>query len=154
MRSDASWALYREYQSEVERCRMAAAVRTGVVFVWGLNALFMLLDIWWAEPEHYLDLGEILVRNVTTDIRGGFDTRRINDGNSIFVFEVAGLCIGHLGHLHHEPTDAQYAALGRLDVVMAAVDGGLTRVHTWIDRSERLARSGPVRNRPCAARRR
>ena len=22
------------------------------------------------------------------------------DGNSIFIFEVAGLCIGHLGHLH------------------------------------------------------
>ena len=82
------------------------------------------------EPaDHYLDLGEMLVRNVTTDIRGGFETGRINDGNSIFVFEVAGLCIGHLGHLHHEPTDAQYAALGRLDVVMAAVDGGLTVDH-------------------------
>jgi L-ascorbate metabolism protein UlaG (beta-lactamase superfamily) len=47
-------------------------------------------------------------------------------GNSIFVFEVAGLCIGHLGHLHHEPDEFQYAALGRLDVVMAPVDGGLT----------------------------
>jgi len=71
-----------------------------------------------------LDLGEMLVRNVTTDIRGGGGT--IPDGNSIFVFEVAGLCIGHLGHLHHEPTPEQYAALGRMDVVMAAVDGGLT----------------------------
>ncbi|WP_373050821.1 MBL fold metallo-hydrolase, partial [Thalassovita aquimarina] len=28
--------------------------------------------------------------------------------------------------LHHEPDAAQYAALGRLDVVMAPVDGGLT----------------------------
>jgi len=75
--------------------------------------------------EHHLDLGEMLVRNVSTDIRsacGGHETR----GNSIFVFEVAGLCIGHLGHLHHVPTDAQFAALGRLDVVMAAVDGGMT----------------------------
>ena len=77
--------------------------------------------------EHYLDLGEILVRNVTTDIRDRFGGgTRIKDNNSIFVFEVGGLCIGHLGHLHHEPTDEQYAALGRLDVVMAAVDGGLT----------------------------
>ena len=48
------------------------------------------------------------------------------DGNSIFIFEVAGLCIGHLGHLHHEPSDAEYAAIGRLDVVMAPVDGGMT----------------------------
>ncbi len=80
------------------------------------------------EPaDYYLDLGEMLVRNVTTDIRARFEGgTRIKDNNSIFVFEVAGLCIGHLGHLHHEPTDMQYAALGRLDVVMAAVDGGLT----------------------------
>jgi L-ascorbate metabolism protein UlaG (beta-lactamase superfamily) len=76
--------------------------------------------------DHHVDLGEMLVRNVPTDIRGGFGGEPIRGGNSIFVFEVAGLCIGHLGHLHHEPDDAQYAALGRLDVVMAAVDGGLT----------------------------
>ncbi len=77
--------------------------------------------------DHYLDLGEILVRNVPTDIRSRFgDSVVEEDGNSIFVFEVAGLCIGHLGHLHHEPDPAQYAMLGRLDVVMAPVDGGLT----------------------------
>ena len=75
--------------------------------------------------EHHLDLGEMLVRNVSTDIRSGFGGVE-EKGNSIFVFEVEGLCIGHLGHLHHEPNDEQYAALGRLDVVMAAVDGGLT----------------------------
>ncbi|MFO6464597.1 MBL fold metallo-hydrolase [Jannaschia sp. KMU-145] len=78
------------------------------------------------EPVgHHLDLGEMLVRSVSTDIRGragGFE----ENGNSIFVFEVGGLCIGHLGHLHHEPDAETYAALGRLDVVMAPVDGGLT----------------------------
>lgn len=78
-----------------------------------------------AGIEHYLDLGGMVVRNVSTDIRswdGGVEPK----GNSIFVFEVAGLCIGHLGHLHQEPSDAQYAALGRMDVVMAPVDGGFT----------------------------
>ena len=75
--------------------------------------------------EHHLDLGEILVRNVSTDIRSQFGGREDN-GNSIFIFEVEGLCIGHLGHLHHEPNDAQYAAIGRLDVVMLPVDGGYT----------------------------
>ena len=75
--------------------------------------------------DHYLDLGEMLVRNVPTDTRGRAGAVR-KAGNSIFVFEVAGLCIGHLGHLHHEPDPGQYAALGRLDVVMAPVDGGLT----------------------------
>lgn len=77
-----------------------------------------------AGADHHLDLGEMLVRNVPTDIRSfaGVEPR----GNSIFIFEVAGLCIGHLGHLHHEPDAAQYAAIGRLDVVMAPVDGGMT----------------------------
>ena len=74
--------------------------------------------------DHYLDLGEMVVRNVSTDIRSGRGVE--TKGNSIFVFEVGGLCIGHLGHLHHEPDDMQYAALGRLDVVMAPVDGGFT----------------------------
>jgi L-ascorbate metabolism protein UlaG (beta-lactamase superfamily) len=75
---------------------------------------------------HHLDLGEMLVRNVPTSIRGRFGGPPEADGNSIFVFEAAGLCIGHLGHLHHVPTPEQYAAIGRLDVVMAPVDGGLT----------------------------
>ena len=78
-----------------------------------------------AGAEHYLDLGGMVVRNVPTDIRG-WDGGGEPNGNSIFVFEAAGLCIGHLGHLHHEPSDEQYAALGRMDVVMAPVDGGYT----------------------------
>ncbi|MCF1708551.1 MBL fold metallo-hydrolase [Tabrizicola sp. J26] len=83
---------------------------------------------WWqngAPADHSLDLGEMLVRNVTTDQRnrsGGF----IPNGNSIFIFEVAGLCIGHLGHLHQIPSPEQYAMIGRLDVVMVPVDGGYT----------------------------
>ncbi|ASM72959.1 MULTISPECIES: MBL fold metallo-hydrolase [Roseobacteraceae] len=74
---------------------------------------------------HHLDLGEVLVRNVSTDIRSQYGATEAK-GNSIFVFEMAGLCIGHLGHLHHEPDAAQYAAIGRLDVVMAPIDGGMT----------------------------
>ena len=53
----------------------------------------------------------MLVRNVSTDIRssyGGVEEK----GNSIFVFEVEGLCIGHLGHLHHVPSDEQFAGFG------------------------------------------
>ncbi|WP_198666008.1 MBL fold metallo-hydrolase [Tropicimonas sp. IMCC34043] len=76
--------------------------------------------------EHNLDLGEMLIRNVTSDIRSAWGAGVEPNGNSIFIFEVAGLCIGHLGHLHQEPSPEQYAAIGRLDVVMAPVDGGLT----------------------------
>lgn len=84
----------------------------------------------WADatgPASFnLDLGELLVRNVTTDVRSRFGDDSRRNGNSIFIFEVAGLCIGHLGHLHHVPDDAQFASIGRLDVVMVPVDGGYT----------------------------
>lgn len=79
-----------------------------------------------APAFHDLDLGSMLVRNVTTDTRGPFGEGARADGNSIFVFEAGGLCIGHLGHLHQIPDDAQYASIGRLDVVMVPVDGGYT----------------------------
>ncbi|NCQ36213.1 Zn-dependent hydrolase, partial [bacterium] len=72
-----------------------------------------------------LAVGDLIVRNVPTDIRswdGGVEPL----ANSIFVFEAADLCIGHLGHLHHVPTEIQYGMIGRLDVVMAPVDGGYT----------------------------
>ncbi|HKL69822.1 MBL fold metallo-hydrolase [Salibaculum sp.] len=93
--------------------------------------------------DHELDLGEMLIRNVHTDVRSNGPTVREN-GNSIFVFEVAGLCVGHLGHLHHEPDDTQYAMLGRLDVVMAAVDGGLTLRHETLLRVMDRLRSSVV----------
>jgi L-ascorbate metabolism protein UlaG (beta-lactamase superfamily) len=76
--------------------------------------------------EHRLELGDMLVRNVTTDTRGPFGEGAQRDGNSIFIFEAAGLCIGHLGHLHQIPSLEQYAAIGRLDIVMVPVDGGYT----------------------------
>ncbi len=77
-----------------------------------------------APARYDLELGEMLVRNVTTDVRSGGGVRA--NANSIFIFEVAGLCIGHLGHLHQIPSDEQYAQIGRLDVVMVPVDGGYT----------------------------
>ncbi len=82
-----------------------------------------------AEPgqpiEHRLVVGDAYVRNVPTDIRSWGGEMEPN-GNSIFIIEVAGLCIGHLGHLHHELTDTHYGEIGRLDILMVPVDGGLT----------------------------
>ncbi len=75
--------------------------------------------------RHDLTVGDARVRNVATNIRdwaGG----AIAHGNSIFIFEVAGMCIGHLGHLHHTLTEQQVAHIGQLDVVMVAVDGSYT----------------------------
>lgn len=72
-----------------------------------------------------LQYRDVRVRNVPTNIRDGFGGTELY-GNSIFIFEIAGLCIVHLGHLHHTLTARQLNAIGRPDVVMAPVDGGLT----------------------------
>jgi len=83
------------------------------------------------QAAHYAErIGDVYIRNVTTDIRRywgeGPGGEMIKDGNSIFIFEVAGLCIGHLGHLHVKLDDSQFAAIGRLDIVMVPIDGTYT----------------------------
>jgi L-ascorbate metabolism protein UlaG (beta-lactamase superfamily) len=75
--------------------------------------------------RHDITVGDVRIRNVPTDIRSIAGIRE-KDGNSIFVFEVAGLCIGHLGHLHHELSPEHIGQIGRLDIVMVPVDGGYT----------------------------
>jgi L-ascorbate metabolism protein UlaG (beta-lactamase superfamily) len=44
-------------------------------------------------------------------------------GNSIFVFEAAGLCIAHLSHLHHTLTEEHLKQLGPIDIALVPVDG-------------------------------
>ncbi len=85
-------------------------------------------DVPGEKADHKLQVGDVYIRNVTSDIRNRWGGGGLlqKDGNSIFIFEVAGLCIGHLGHLHYELTESQYAEIGRLDVLMVPVDGGLT----------------------------
>ncbi len=83
-----------------------------------------------AAAKHNEEIGDVLVRNVPTDIRryiyDGNSAAMVPNGNSIFIFEVAGLCIGHLGHLHHPLDESHFAAIGRLDVVMVPSDGSYT----------------------------
>lgn len=76
------------------------------------------------RANHNVEIGDVLVRNVTTDIRAWGVPEK--DANSIFIFEISGLCIGHLGHLHHELGAQHVGWIGRLDVVMVPVDGSYT----------------------------
>jgi L-ascorbate metabolism protein UlaG (beta-lactamase superfamily) len=75
--------------------------------------------------QHELTVDDVYIRNVPTDIRSWGGTVEPH-GNSIFIFEVADLCIGHLGHLHHKLSPEDLARIGRLDVVFAPVDGSQT----------------------------
>ena len=79
-----------------------------------------------SEPaRHDITVKDVRVRNVPTNIRnwsGGTE----RNGNSIFIFEIANMCIAHLGHLHHTLNQQQLNEIGRIDAVMAAVDGNMT----------------------------
>lgn len=75
--------------------------------------------------EHDIKVGDVQVRNIPTNTRDwGGGTREF--GNSVFVFEIAGLCIAHLGHLHHELTHQQVGLIGQMDILLVPVDGGYT----------------------------
>jgi L-ascorbate metabolism protein UlaG (beta-lactamase superfamily) len=83
---------------------------------------------WGREGEparHDLQVDDVWVRNVVTNIRDWGGGTTLN-GNSIFIFEIAGICIAHLGHLHHTLTAKHIEELGRIDVVMVPVDGTMT----------------------------
>jgi len=82
----------------------------------------------WGEggkiAEHNLDFKDIRVRNIPTNVRDLGGTRY--NSNSIFVFELADLCIAHLGHLHHTLTEQHLQELGLIDVLLVPIDGVYT----------------------------
>jgi L-ascorbate metabolism protein UlaG (beta-lactamase superfamily) len=82
----------------------------------------------WGEDgtiaEHDLAFKDIRVRNIPTNVRDYGGTRY--NSNSIFVFELADLCIAHLGHLHHTLTDQHLQELGLIDVLLVPIDGVYT----------------------------
>src|SRR3954453_15708006 len=101
------------------------------------------------QPAHVSErIGDVYVRNVTPDIRRYYSDdsngEMIKDGNSIFIFEVAGLCIGHLGHLHHKLDESHFAAIGRLDIVMVPIDGSYTMSLDGISEITRRLRASVV----------
>ncbi|MFL6799830.1 MAG: MBL fold metallo-hydrolase [Xanthobacteraceae bacterium] len=84
---------------------------------------------WGPSPDqparHDITVKDVRVRNVPTNIRdwrGGTERH----GNSIFIYEMANMCIAHLGHLHHTLSQQQLNEIGRVDVVLVPVDGNMT----------------------------
>src|SRR5437763_4534930 len=84
---------------------------------------------WGPAPDqparHDITVKDVRVRNVPTNIRdwrGGTERH----GNSIFIYEMANMCIAHLGHLHHTLNQQQLNEIGRVDVVLVPVDGNMT----------------------------
>jgi L-ascorbate metabolism protein UlaG (beta-lactamase superfamily) len=85
---------------------------------------------WGPSPEkparHGVQVKDVHVRNVPTNIRDWMGGGTQRHGNSIFIFEIGSLCVAHLGHLHHTLTQQQLNEIGKVDVVLVPVDGGAT----------------------------
>ena len=77
--------------------------------------------------RHHLRHRDLRVYNLPTNIFN-FGDQPAN-GNSVFVFDAAGLCLAHLGHLHHFLSKEQVANLGRIDVLFVPIDGIYTISH-------------------------
>jgi L-ascorbate metabolism protein UlaG (beta-lactamase superfamily) len=86
----------------------------------------------WGEDgkpaRHNILMRDMRVTNLPTNIRDWGGGTLIN-ANSVFIFESAGLCVAHLGHLHHLLEPADLDALGRIDVLMIMIDGGYSLGH-------------------------
>jgi L-ascorbate metabolism protein UlaG (beta-lactamase superfamily) len=92
------------------------------------EAITYVLRGWPSQPGETEARHEVALKvwNVPTNARDwGGNSARIN-GNSIFIYAIADLCIAHLGHLHHRLTKEHLDELGRIDVLMVPIDGAYT----------------------------
>lgn len=81
-------------------------------------------------PRHDVTVQDLRVTNVPTDIRPTLLGDAGIAGNSIFIFESAGLCIVHLGHLHHRLLSGHAGRVGTVDVLLAPIDDSFTMAHS------------------------
>ncbi len=77
--------------------------------------------------RHNLSIKDMRIRNVPTNMSEW--NGRLSNGNSMFVFESADLCVVHISHLHHVLSKDQVGALGRIDIAFAPIDGQMTMSH-------------------------
>ncbi len=77
--------------------------------------------------RHNVLIKDLRIRNVPTNLSEW--NGRLTNGNSMFVFESADLCVVHISHLHHVLSKDQIRALGRIDIAFAPVDGQMTMSH-------------------------
>lgn len=80
-------------------------------------------------PRYDVRMGDLRVTNVPTNIRDGGNGDFGIAGNSIFIFESAGLCIVHLGHLHHMLRPGHAGRVGSVDILLAPIDDVWTMSH-------------------------
>jgi L-ascorbate metabolism protein UlaG (beta-lactamase superfamily) len=80
--------------------------------------------------RHHMKHRDLRVYNLPTNIlTNSLGSTGSTNGNSVFVFEAAGICAAHLGHLHHMLSKQQVQRIGRIDVLFVPIDGTVTLSH-------------------------
>jgi L-ascorbate metabolism protein UlaG (beta-lactamase superfamily) len=77
--------------------------------------------------RHDIKFKDMHVYNIPTNFYES-NNKKTNE-NSIFMFEAAGLCLAHVGHLHHILTNEQAFRMGRTDVLFLPIGGFSTLSH-------------------------
>lgn len=49
--------------------------------------------------------------------------------NTIFIFQVGGICVAHFGNARFGPSEGQFRQLGKIHVLLIPIDGGFTVPH-------------------------
>jgi L-ascorbate metabolism protein UlaG (beta-lactamase superfamily) len=83
-------------------------------------------------PRHDVIVKDLRVTNVPTNIREGMSLDDGIAGNSIFIFESAGLCVVHLGHLHHRLKPSSAGRVGSVDIMLVPADNSVTMDHALL----------------------
>ena len=91
-------------------------------------------------PHYDVHVGDVRVFNVPTNVVN-LGQGATND-SSIFVIQMSGLCIAHLGHMRHVIDDERVRHMGRIDVLLMPVDGQVTE-----SRDELLFNLGKIKPR-------
>lgn len=98
--------------------------RADIVTTSRAGDLYSFVEAVRGEPKVLSGPGEYEVNDVFITGVGTFDKRRVK--NTVYVLELEGMVICHLGTLGHIPTAEQLEQLSNIDVLLIPVGGGNT----------------------------
>jgi L-ascorbate metabolism protein UlaG (beta-lactamase superfamily) len=74
-------------------------------------------------PGEY-EIGGVFITGVATQRESGEKKKKVEDKNTLYVFDFDGITVAHLGDLDHVPTQAQVEEMGNVHVALVPVGGG------------------------------
>ena len=82
-------------------------------------------DIGNGVPRFDVTYKDVRVYNLPTNLTD-FGTS-FSNFSSMFIVQLGGICVGHMGHLRHILDQKAFAKIGRIDVLLVPIDGRVTQ---------------------------